>query len=216
MEKSLLSFQAHHPNWEPSNQAASLYLSRMTDMQSFAPTGGNRARHVGGIGRGGSLIGRSKFWGPASNIRGLPGHQSGMTSTMALGRAPPGMAGTQGMPSMQRSAYVNGAATATALAPPVPRIGRSAVGLRHFGRPDLGVEAIDEEEPQGTVPNEWSESVSQGRQSPRRDSSVEGREEEQDPFGTKPPSTSDGGNKAGEPGVGALLGEVWQQGVGKW
>lgn len=28
MERSLLNFVAHHPNWEPSNQAASLYLSR--------------------------------------------------------------------------------------------------------------------------------------------------------------------------------------------
>ncbi|PLW39992.1 hypothetical protein PCANC_11549 [Puccinia coronata f. sp. avenae] len=28
MERSLLSFVAHHPNWEPSNQTASLYLSK--------------------------------------------------------------------------------------------------------------------------------------------------------------------------------------------
>ncbi|POW14207.1 hypothetical protein PSHT_07498 [Puccinia striiformis] len=42
MERSLLSFVAHHPNWEPSNQTASLYLSKAI---GFSTTVGDSMVH---------------------------------------------------------------------------------------------------------------------------------------------------------------------------
>ncbi|WAQ88196.1 hypothetical protein PtA15_9A322 [Puccinia triticina] len=42
MERSLLSFVAHHPNWEPSNQTASLYLSKAI---GFSTVAGSPVRH---------------------------------------------------------------------------------------------------------------------------------------------------------------------------
>jgi hypothetical protein len=64
MEKSLLTFKSHHPDWMPQNETTSLYLSKMTDASAlYQPQHTQQHnRHAGGgrVGRSGVVGGGAR------------------------------------------------------------------------------------------------------------------------------------------------------------
>ncbi|KNZ51324.1 hypothetical protein VP01_39g3 [Puccinia sorghi] len=148
MERSLLSFVAHHPNWEPSNQTASLYLSKaigfstagesMLHPQHHPPPHPHYHPQHQRLGNNVLSTGTSHYIPQQQQRYGYLGptgrsHQAGQQSLRGSRPASLSAGGSPVVRSMQPISSSSSSATMARRAP-----GKAAM---------MGVEAIDEEEP---------------------------------------------------------------------